>query len=451
VRRAFAGVDLTDLDPFIHMDQMGEVEYAPGEPKGTPWHPHRGFETVTYMLDGHMQHKDNHGNTGDLGPGDVQWMSAARGIIHSEMPQKTEGRMRGFPLWLSLPAKEKMLLDNLQRIGQVSPAKWIPALCGPQWGYRRRARLGVMDVTRRGRVLVGFRERNGPHVTDMRACHTLVPDVGQRLEALSELVASLSIRRRLPQIEVAAGDNATALVLRHLSPLASRDLDRLRQFESETGLWIHLQPKGPDTVRPLSEAAPPLWYELPKHGVRIHFLPTDFIQVNAEVNAGMVDLALEWLDPRPGESVLDLFSGLGNFGLPIARRGARVTAVEGERGLVRRGEENARENGLAEEMSWHATNLFEDTIGMSWAQTSHDKVLLDPPRSGAREVIPRLAPMGVRRIVYVSCHPATLARDAAQLVHEEGYRLEAAGAMDMFPHTAHVEAIAVFERSRVET
>jgi 23S rRNA (uracil1939-C5)-methyltransferase len=350
-----------------------------------------------------------------------------------------------------LRAKEKMLLDNLQRIGQVSPAQWIPALCGPQWGYRRRARLGVKDVTRRGRVLVGFRERNGPHVTDMRACHTLVPDVGQRLEALSELVASLSIRRRLPQIEVAAGDNATALVLRHLSPLASRDLDRLRQFESETGLWIHLQPKGPDTVRPLSEAAPPLWYELPKHGVRIRFLPTDFIQVNAEVNAGMVDLALEWLDPRPGESVLDLFSGLGNFGLPIARRGARVTAVEGERGLVRRGEENARENGLAEEMSWHATNLFEDTIGMSWAQTSHDKVLLDPPRSGAREVIPRLAPMGVRRIVYVSCHPATLARDAAQLVHEEGYRLEAAGAMDMFPHTAHVEAIAVFERSRVET
>lgn len=343
--------------------------------------------------------------------------------------------------------KEQMLLAQLSRLGKVSPETVMPAIEGPEWGYRRRARLGVKDVPRKGRVLVGFRERRTPYVTDMTRCEVLVPAVGERLEALSEMVGRLSVRARLPQIEVAAGDDDIALVLRHLDPLSEDDLQVLRDFEAETGFWIYLQSKGPDTVRPLSEQAPPLSYRLPGHDVEIRFQPTDFIQINREINRKMVDRALAWLDAGPSDRVLDLFSGLGNFALPIARQGAQVTAVEGEAGLVERGRENAVRNGLGESVSFHVANLFEDIRDLPWAKGGFRLAVLDPPRSGAREVIPRLADMGVERIVYVSCHPATLARDAGQLVHEAGYRLRAAGIMDMFPHTGHAEAMAVFERS----
>ncbi len=342
--------------------------------------------------------------------------------------------------------KQRMLLEQLRRLGGVDPEQVLPTLEGPEWGYRRRARLGVKDVPRKGRVLVGFRERRTPYITDMTRCEVLVPQVGERLEALSELVGKLSVRARLPQIEVAAGDDDTALVLRHLDPFTPDDLGILRDFERETGFWIHLQPKGPDTVRPLSESAPALSYRLPAHDVEIRFRPTDFIQINRDINRAMIDQALEWLAPTPDDEVLDLFSGLGNFALPIARAGARVTAVEGEDGLVARGRDNAERNGLGERVDFHVANLFEDVSVFPWAQRDYRLAVLDPPRSGAHEIIPRLAAMGVERIVYVSCHPATLARDAGQLVNEAGYHLKAAGIMDMFPHTGHAEAMAVFER-----
>ena len=343
-------------------------------------------------------------------------------------------------------AKQHMLLEQLQRLGGVAPQEILPTLTGPEWGYRRRARLGVKDVRRKGRVLVGFRERRTPYVTDMVRCEVLIPEVGERLEALSELIGRLSIRDRLPQIEVAAGDEHIALVLRHLEPFTAEDLAILADFEADSGFWLYLQPKGPDTVRALNEAAPPLSYRLHRHDVDIRFLPTDFIQINREINCRMIDQALDWLGAGPGEAVLDLFSGLGNFALPIARQGAQVTAVEGEAGLVARGRDNAERNGLAEQVDFHVANLFEDVSRERWAKGRYSRAVLDPPRSGAREIIPQLGRMGVERILYVSCHPATLARDAGQLVNEEGYTLRAAGIMDMFPHTGHAEAMAVFER-----
>jgi len=351
---------------------------------------------------------------------------------------------------LSIEAQRRIkadsLMEQLERLGRVRPEERIPTLSGPAWGYRRRARLGVKDVPKKGRVLVGFRERRTPYVTDMTRCEVLVPQVGEHLEALSRMVGQLSVRARLPQIEVAAGDEETALVLRHLDPLNNDDLLHLARFEAESGFWIYLQPKGPDTVHALSDQAPALSYQLPAHDVEIQFQPTDFIQINRDINRSMIDQALKWLDAGEGDTVLDLFSGLGNFALPIARQGARVTAVEGEAGLVGRGRENAERNGLAEAVDFHVANLFEDVSDQSWARQDHRLAVLDPPRSGAREIIPHLGRMGVERIVYVSCHPATLARDAGQLVHEEGFTLRAAGIMDMFPHTGHAEAMAVFER-----
>jgi 23S rRNA (uracil1939-C5)-methyltransferase len=282
----------------------------------------------------------------------------------------------------------------------------------------------------------------------MTRCEVLIPEVGERLEALSELVGRLSVRSRLPQIEVAAGDETVALVFRHLDPLTDEDHQLLTEFGSETGFWIYLQPKGPDTVHALSNEAPALFYRLPSHDVSIEFEPTDFIQINREINQSMVDQALKWLDAGADDRVLDLFSGLGNFTLPIARQGARVTAVEGESGLVERGRANARRNGLEDRVDFQVANLFEAVDDFPWAGDDYRLAVLDPPRSGAREIIPRLPAMGVERIVYVSCHPATLARDAGQLVNESGYRLRAAGIMDMFPHTGHAEAMAVFERQR---
>lgn len=345
--------------------------------------------------------------------------------------------------------KQDMLIEQLSRLGGVSPETVLPTLTGPDWGYRRRARLGVKDVPRKGRVLVGFRERRTPYITDMTRCEVLVPNVGERLEALSELVGRLSVRARLPQIEVAAGDEAVALVFRHLDPLTDEDHRILSAFGAETGFWIYLQPKGPETVYSLSDDAPHLFYRIPAHDVTIRFRPTDFIQINREINQAMVNRVLEWLDAGPDDHVLDLFSGLGNFTLPIARQGAHVTAVEGESGLVERGRANAERNDLVEWVDFHVANLFEVVDDHPWSRRNYRLAVLDPPRSGAREIIPRLPAMGVERIVYVSCHPATLARDAGQLVHDAGYRLKAAGIMDMFPHTGHAEAMAVFERKGI--
>lgn len=344
-----------------------------------------------------------------------------------------------------IAAKQQTLLDNLQRIGGVTPEDVLPPLTGPHWGYRRKARLGVKYVPKKGKVLVGFRERRSPYVTDMQRCEVLDEGVGLRLEEIGAMIHELEARARIPQIEVAVGDEATTLVFRHLDPLSAGDRERLLRFARETGFQVALQPKGPDTVTPLWPEQQDLFYRLPAHEVSIHFKPVDFTQVNMSINRKMVDLAIELLDPQPHERVLDLFAGLGNFTLPIARRAKEVVGIEGDEMMVKRGHESALRNGI-DNTRHHACNLFEDVADEPWMHEAYDKVLLDPPRAGAIEMIPHVAAMVPGRIVYVSCHPGTLARDAGELVNTHSYRLVKAGVMDMFPHTAHVESIAVFER-----
>jgi 23S rRNA (uracil1939-C5)-methyltransferase len=343
-------------------------------------------------------------------------------------------------------AKERVLLENLERIGHVAPEAVLPPLTSTPWGYRRKARLSVRWVAKKGRVLVGFREEDSRYVADIRRCEVLVPQVGERIEAISDLLQTLDARQSIAQIEVAAGDTQTALVFRHLQPLGDADLDRLRGFSRETGLAVMLQPGGIDSVAALEPAEVDLHYTLPAHNVRLDFLPLDFVQVNAAMNAAMVDHTLGLLALGAEDRVLDLFSGLGNFTLPMARHAAHVTGVEGEHGLVARAMDNARRNGLDERIDMHVANLAEDQRQADWARRDYDKVLLDPPRSGAEAVLEYLPGRSVRRLVYVSCHPGSLARDAGILVKRHGFKLRQAGVMDMFPHTGHVESIALFER-----
>lgn len=345
-----------------------------------------------------------------------------------------------------IQAKQRVLLDNLQRIGGVAPDDVLPPLTAASWGYRRKARLSVRWVEKKGRVLVGFREEDSRFVADIRRCEVLVPQVGERIDAISDLLQLLDARQSIAQIEVAAGDAQTALVFRNMEALGEADMARLRDFARATGLAVMLQPGGIDSVVPLEPAAVDLHYVLPAHDVRLDFLPLDFVQVNASMNASMVDHALALLDLQPDDRVLDLFSGLGNFTLPMARHAAQVTGVEGEHGLVARAMANARRNGLDARVDMHVANLAEDQRTSEWARRHYDKVLLDPPRSGAEAVFGYLPDRRVGRMVYVSCHPASLARDAGILVRIHGFRLAKAGVMDMFPHTGHVESIALFER-----
>jgi 23S rRNA (uracil1939-C5)-methyltransferase len=342
--------------------------------------------------------------------------------------------------------KQQVLTEILARIGKVAPSRWLPPLAGEPWGYRRKARLGVRWVAKKGRVLVGFRERGSSFIADLARCDVLRPDVGGRLTELAALIQSLSIRERVPQIEVAQGDGPTVLVFRVLDPPSDADCDRLLAFAADTGLHVYLQPGGTDTVAPLPGQGVSLTYKLPAHGVEIGFEPYDFTQVNLELNRCMVSRAIDLLDPDTDERVLELFCGLGNFTLPIARRAGFVVGVEGDPGLVARACRNARHNGIGNAEFQRADLYAEPSAAAPWHREHFDKALLDPPRSGAREVLDALAATGVRRLVYVSCWPATLARDAGHLVHALGFRLEAVGAMDMFPHTAHLESMAVFER-----
>ncbi len=340
--------------------------------------------------------------------------------------------------------KQQVLLDNLRQLGKVEAESLLPALTGEPWGYRRRARLGVKWVPKKGRVLVGFRERGTPYLADLSRCEVLHPSVGERLQELGALIATLDAKARMPQIEVAVGEAATALVFRHMDPLSEGDRERLIAYAQTTGLHLLLQPGGPDSVHRLWPEQGELYYTHPAHGVRIDFLPVDFTQVNADINRQMVDLALRLLDPQADERVLDLFAGLGNFTLPLARHALEVVGVEGDAAMVQRGEESAARNGIVN--TRHVVgNLFEPDPSQAWMRERYDKILLDPPRAGALEIMPYLAKMKPKRIVYVSCNPATLARDAGVLCHEHRYRLRAVGVMDMFPHTSHVESIAVFE------
>ncbi|UCG72138.1 MAG: 23S rRNA (uracil(1939)-C(5))-methyltransferase RlmD [Chromatiales bacterium] len=343
-----------------------------------------------------------------------------------------------------LRLKEAVLLDNLQRIGGVQPARVLPPISGPPWGYRRKARLGVKYVAKKGRVLVGFRERHAPYVTDTARCETLHPSVGERLSDLADLIGSLTLRERLPQIEVGVGDAGAALVCRVLDAPTPGDLDKLRAFARETALSVFLQPGGADTIVPLPGAPVPdaLRYRLPAADIDIEFRPTDFIQVNQAVNQQMVARALELLAPAADSRVLDLYCGLGNFTLALARRAAHVTGVEGSDAMVEQANANAALNGL-KNVSYRVADLAGTDALDGLAGETFDRVLLDPPRSGAAGVLDALARFAPARIVYVSCHPGTLARDVQRLTGEFGYRLDAAGIMDMFPQTAHVEAMAL--------
>jgi len=346
--------------------------------------------------------------------------------------------------------KQRALEDTFLHIGKLAPGRILPPLYGPAWGYRYRARLSVRVVPKKGGVLVGFHERKSSYVADMRECHVLPPHVAALLVPLRALVASLSAPDRMPQIEVSVGDAATVLVLRHLLPLADDDLGKLRDFAARHGVSWWLQPKGPDTVHPLDPADEHvLAYRLPEFGLRMPFRPTDFTQVNHAINRVLVSRALSLLAPRPGERIADLFCGLGNFTLPLATRSAEVVGVEGSKALTDRAAQAAAAHGLADRTRFATLNLFEIDVDWLRGLGRFDRMLIDPPREGAQAVAQALAGLGAaerpHRIVYVSCNPATLARDAAILAHEGGYGLKAAGVINMFPHTGHVESIAVFE------
>ncbi len=345
-----------------------------------------------------------------------------------------------------LRAKQNELAENLQRIGRVTPDRWLAPLAGPVWQYRRRARLGAKYVTKRGRVLVGFRERQKPYVAALARCEILAPPVDDLIEPLSTLLTGLRAREFIPQIEVAVADNIVVLVFRNLVELDATDRAALVSFGAARNLRVYLQPGGMDTIAPLAGERATLEYHLPELGLRFEFQPTDFVQVNGAINRALVTQAVDLLEVEPTHRVLDLFCGLGNFTLPLAQRAAEVVGIEGEAGLVARARHNADLNGLGN-ARFHVANLAEAEGGAVALAGRFDRVLLDPPRAGAIEVLPRLAALGATRMVYVSCHPGTLARDLGVLCHEYGYRLEAAGVIDMFPHTTHVESIAVLEKS----
>ena len=349
-----------------------------------------------------------------------------------------------------IEAKQRVLMENLERIGHVSPKSVLPPLTGASWGYRRKGRFSVRRVNKKDRTLVGFREQDPRFVADLSECHTVIPEIGGKVAQLAALVESLDAREHIPQIEFIAGDagedfSGVALVFRHLQPLSEGDRARLATFGQANAFAIFLQPGGVESVHALWPDAPQLAFALAPWDVSLAFRPLDFIQVNAALNEKMIARTFELLDPQPQDRVLDLFCGLGNFTLPMARLVGEVVGVEGEAGLVTRARDNAQRNGLSN-AQFHAADLTQDQRGTAWMRQGFDKLLLDPPRSGAIEVLQQLPLKQFDRIVYVSCHPGSLARDAGYLVNEQGYALVSAGVMDMFPHTAHVESIALFER-----
>ena len=342
-----------------------------------------------------------------------------------------------------LALKQQQLAENLERIARLAPQRWLAPIRSPAWGYRRRARLGVKYVPRKGGVLVGFRERASHLIAQLARCEVLAAPIGELITPLASLIGELSIREQLPQIEVAVGDQAAALVLRVLTAPSAEDLGRLRAFEAQHGVRLYLQTGGIDTVRSLSEPAARLSYALPEAGVDLEFTPTDFIQVNAQANRALVAAAADLLELHAEAQVLDLYCGLGNFSLALARRARSVVGVEGEAKLIERARANAHRNGIGNAEFHQADLAAPDLSHAPWLQRAYSHLLLDPPRVGARELLPAIAGLAPRRLLYVSCHPGTLARDLGILVHEHGFELLAAGVVDMFAHTAHVESLAL--------
>jgi len=342
-----------------------------------------------------------------------------------------------------LVLKQKTLMEQMSHFGHIEPEEWIEPMTGPLWGYRRKARLGVKHVPKKERVLVGFREKGTPYLALLDKCEVLDPRVGSRLAELGSMIATLAAYNRIAQIEVAMDDKHTALVFRNLDPLSESDKTILIAYGQKNDLWIYLQSGGPDTITPIWPASPQLSYA-PERGLTLMFEPSDFTQVNATINQNMIQRTMGLLEVCAKDRVLDLFCGLGNFSLPLAKRVNEVVGVEGDAALVKHAQNNAKVN-LLDNATFEQADLTKTALkDYSWASGGFNKILLDPPRSGAFEVLSQLADLGAERIVYVSCNPATLARDAGELVHKHGYTLVSAGIMDMFPHTSHVESIALF-------
>ena len=351
--------------------------------------------------------------------------------------------------------KQRVLEDNLEHIGKVTPETMMRPIHGPTWGYRYRARLSVRFVRKKDTILVGFHERKSTFVADMRTCEILPPNVSQMLMPLRALIGSLSISEQMPQIELAVGEEVTAMVLRILAPLTSEDEVKLKEFADRYDVQWWLQPKGPDTVYCFYPTDVELHYLLPEFGIRMPFKPTDFTQVNHQINRVLVSRALRLLEVQPNERVADLFCGLGNFTLPLATQAREVVGIEGSTALTDRAKENAKRNDLEGKTSFQCRNLFEISCEDFAALGRFDRLLIDPPREGAMAVCQALVQLAEskpewlpKRIVYVSCSPSTLARDAGLLVNVAGYALKQAGVVNMFPHTAHVESIAVFDLAK---
>ena len=348
-----------------------------------------------------------------------------------------------------LARKQAALLKSLREIGLVDPGLVFTPLDASHWNYRRKARLSVRDVAAKDRVLIGFRERDGRYVADMDECHILYGVIADALPRLANMIETLDCRASIPQIEVACGDERCAMIIRHLVELSGRDIESLGAFARETGLGIYLQAAGPESVKLLEPADFQLEYAFASLALRFRFEPLDFIQVNGELNQQMVNRALELLDPQAGDNILDLFCGLGNFTLPLAQRAGHVTGLEGSAEMVERARANAALNSL-ENLEFHTADLYQPRDTPPWPPAHYDKILLDPPRSGAQELLPWIAASQVSRVLYISCNPETLARDAGILVNQHDFNLIGAGVMNMFPHTRHSEAIALFERKTME-
>jgi 23S rRNA (uracil1939-C5)-methyltransferase len=392
-----------------------------------------------------------------------KWEAATLTELHSESALRVKPKcahfgtcggcaMQHLEPGAQVAIKQRVLEDNLWHIGKVRAETMMRPIYGPTWGYRYRARLSVRNVQKKGGVLVGFHERKSSFIADMTNCEILPPHVSGMLVPLRRLVESLSIFDQLPQIELAVGDNVTALVLRIMAPMTADDESKLRAFSDEYRIQWWLQPKGPDTAYPFYPTDVQLQYTLPEFGVAMPFKPTDFTQVNHHINRVLVSRALRLLDAQPDERIADLFCGLGNFTLPLATQAREVVGIEGSTALTERALDNARANGVAGKTSFYCRNLFEATAEDLVALGKFDRMLIDPPRDGAIAVCQAIADLGAhkpdlkpKRIVYVSCSPSTLARDAGFLVHQAGYVLKQAGVVNMFPHTSHVESMAVFE------
>lgn len=346
---------------------------------------------------------------------------------------------------LQIQHKQQALLNQLKHFGHIEPEQLLTPLTGPTLGYRRKGRLGVRFVRKKQRLLVGFREINGRMLADLQQCEVLDPRVGKKLTELAALITKMAHYDHIPQIEVAAGDTQVALIFRHMVALDDAEIQLLCEFGQMHDFDIYLQPAGMDSIHKIfpADGNLRLSYRLHDENLELLFHPADFTQVNIDINQQMIKQALALLDLSPTDKVLDLFCGLGNFTLPIAKHCQHVTGVEGDAAMVKRGYENAAHNKL-DNVTFYSANLMEDFTQAPWFKAGYDKVLLDPPRAGALEIVTQLATLKVKRIVYVSCHPATLARDAGVLI-QNGYRLKSAGVMDMFPHTEHVESIAMFE------